>query len=107
MTITDYIEEAYAPKVVLTDKEGGSKTYSFREVTPHLLDASVKISFSTKRMRERDEDGFYQAQALRQALSNVKLTGAEGDIMLVSENPSEVISGFVGLLESRGEFPSA
>ena len=58
-------------------------------------------------MRERNEDGLYQAQALRQALNNVSLVGAEGEIVLVSKSPIDFILGFIELLRSRGEFPSA
>jgi hypothetical protein len=107
MTITDYIEEAYAPKVALTDIEGEARVYSFRELTPTLLKSSVNISFSTKRMRERTEDGFNQAQALSLAIPNIRLTGGEGEIVLVSESPVDVISRFIELIESRGELPSA
>ena len=102
MTITDYIEEAYAPKIVLANKEGEARAYTFRELTPRLLKLSVRISFSTKRMRERNEDGLYQAQALRQALNNVSLVGAEGEIVLVSKSPIDFILGFIELLRSRG-----
>ena len=107
MNITDYIENSYSPKLTLTDKRGVSKAYSFREVTPHLLRSSVNIRFSTKRMRERTEDGFNQAQALSLAIPNVRLMGGEGEIVLVSDSPAEVISGFIDLIESRGELPSA
>ena len=52
MTLNEYIENFYEPRVILSHSETDFPvTYNFRDITLDLLKDYDKIVFSTKRMR--------------------------------------------------------
>lgn len=105
MTLNEYIENFYEPRVILSHSETDFPVaYNFRDITLDLLKDYDKIVFSTKRMRTLSDDAVWQAQALRKEIEGTQIITDHYGLALVSSNPQKVVIGFLDLISTRGEY---